>query len=123
MAALPNCHILWPGDEDVAEAMAKVDAKHKALETSKKQAEKRREVAHRTHKDSVEIANKAEASLKQLEEHLAQVKAKAEAARAEERANFDALCLAKDAELVAKVEFAKFEENISKAGVPADGSS
>lgn len=112
IAALPECHIMWPGDENASEAAHERDAKFAKLKTEKESAERRRQNAFEKAKENQEIADKADASLKELLAHVEKTKAKAEEARVAQKEAFEAFLKSRAAEAEATAAFHKFEQAI-----------
>lgn len=73
IAAIPDCFIIWPGEEENEDAKRDKDKMLTALLNGKAKAERERKAAYQAWKDSEEIAKKALASLADLEAHLAKV--------------------------------------------------
>jgi len=112
IAAIPDCFIIWPGEEESEDAKRDKDKMLTSLVNGKAKADRERKAAYQAWKDSEEIAKKAQASLAELEAHLAKVKARAEEGKLKMKEDFEKFMSKRDAELEVTTALKRFEESI-----------
>jgi len=113
LAALDGCTIFWPDDtSDNPERAAERDKMLTDAKMLKERTEKQRLHAFEEWKMTQDTTKKQEATLAQLEEHLAKVKKGLEDARVAQQAAFDSFCTTREKEADAKVALAKLEDNL-----------